>query len=226
MKIYHFSDTHHMHLELRPPDLEGVEAMVFSGDESNQRDWWFNQEEFYNFADWYGDFPFFGSKIMVAGNHSSFIAKKSDEARRYLYTCGIIYLENEEVTISGVKFYGSPLSPTFGNWHFMKSRETINRDWANIPDDTQVLITHTPPKGVLDLSFQSNLEMCGCGALGKRIQKLQRLKAHLFGHIHDGRDVLNNGVLRRNGVTYSNGSCVRDGDFESGIINHGNIIEI
>lgn len=228
MKVYHFSDTHSLESTLQLPDLSDVRVMVFSGDESNYRDVETNMREFYQFVEWYGNVPFYGEKLMIAGNHSSAIFNKSRDCKRWMIANNIVYLEDEEITINQVKFYGSPRSPNFGNWFFMSDRNKIHKYWDAIPEDTNVLITHTPPKGKLDLSVDrdGNLEMCGCSNLSKRVKQLPALKANLFGHIHNSRYTQNFGILHQDGIIYSNATCVRDGDFKSGIINHGNIIEI
>ena len=51
-----------------------------------------------------------------------------------------------------------------------------------IPDDTDVLITHRPPFGILDLRFGKG-EPAGCELLLKRVQEIEP-RVHLFGHIH------------------------------------------
>ena len=134
--------------------------------------------------------------------------------------------------IDGIKFWGSPHTPTFGEWAFMKKREKINRVWDTIPDDTNVLIVHGPPKGVRDLSFdqQGDLEMCGCGALTKRCWALKdSLKLVAFGHIHNMDGVITNQGVSHYSSTptiFSNAACVYDGKFDWGLTSHGNIITI
>lgn len=224
MKIFHFSDTHGFHRNIEIPECD---VIVFSGDESNYREVLYNENEFYDFLTWYGsiDRP---HKIMIAGNHSTYISQYERVVRKVCKEANIHYLNKGSVIVEDVKFYGDPLTPTFGDWSFMCKRETINRHWDIIPEDIDVLITHGPPKGILDLSYNRNheLEFCGDGALGKRIKQIPSIKAVLFGHVHDCEGVYNHGLLLRDGVTYSNGTCVRDGRFDLGIVNNGNLIEI
>jgi len=99
------------------------------------------------------------------------------------------YLQDEEVVIDGIKFYGSPWQPEFMNWAFNLPRgEKLAEVWSHIPDDTDVLITHCPPYGKLDLVINEysdeNGEMVGCKDLAERIMSLKKLKLHVFGHIH------------------------------------------
>lgn len=141
---------------------------------------------------------------------------------------GLIYLNKESVNINGYNFYGDPITPSFGNWSFMCKRESIYKHWELIPKDTDVLITHGPPKGVLDLSYsrENKLEFCGDSALLKAINKIDSIKLSCFGHLHNCENIINNGILKREDKIFSNGSCVKDGSFDKGLINFGNLIEI
>ena len=64
--------------------------------------------------------------------------------------------------------------------------EPLYQKWQLIPDNTDVLITHGPPRGIGDeatLGFRCF--NAGCIDLLHRIDQLS-LKAHVFGHIHEG----------------------------------------
>ncbi len=75
------------------------------------------------------------------------------------------------------------------------------RNYANIPTDTDVLITHSPAYGILDLDDDINY---GSKEILIRLSELQ-LKAHLFGHIHR-----QHGMLEQNDIIYSNGAIMND----------------
>lgn len=225
-KIYHFSDTHGIHGWLKYP--EDIDIAVFSGDESNSRDPYQNEQESLNFLEWYSTSFKARFKIFVAGNHSTaiakgFITKKQIEAK------GIIYLENSSVEVEGLKIWGSPITPTFGNWSFMRDRDKLNKLWQGIPSDSDIVVVHGPPKTVLDLSYNraNELEFCGCSALLKRMLDIQP-KLMMFGHIHNNREIINAGTktLVNCKTIFSNGSCITDGRFSSGLSSHGNIFEI
>jgi Icc-related predicted phosphoesterase len=202
--------------------------IIHSGDCSNYRDPYRNEQEVRNFIEWYKSLRI-AYKIYVAGNHDSSIEKRLI-TKEHFDKAGIIYLENESVTINGLKIYGTPYTPTFCDWSFMKARDKIYRVWDAIPEDTNILVVHGPPKTILDLSYDrvNNLEFCGCSALMKRINKLPMLKYCMFGHIHNCKDIKNAGVKTVYGMNtiFSNGACVEDGRFDKGLINHGNIFEI
>lgn len=230
MKILHISDTHGFHDQFPKERFKGVDVVIHSGDCSNSINPYVNSIEVGKFLQWYKDVPV-PTKLLIAGNHDTSIEKRLFTKEEFAMN-GIIYLENEDVVLDGVKFYGSPHTPTFGNWAFMKPRHKLHDVWQAIPNDTDVLIVHGPPKGVRDLSFgrDGNLEMCGCLSLTKRCGSLRdTLKLVCFGHIHnmDGIDT-NQGVSHYSNIptVFSNAACVYDGRFDKGLTSYGNILEI
>lgn len=230
MKMLHLSDTHGFHRNFPENRFEGIDIIVHSGDCSNFRDTYRNEYEVRNFIEWYKNVPV-KYKIYVAGNHDTSIERRIITPGDFA-AAGIIYLENEATTINGIKFWGSPITPTFGEWSFMKARAKTYSVWQAIPDDTDVLIVHGPPKGVRDLSFdrEGNLEMCGDLSLMKRCWALKdKLKLVCFGHIHNMDGVETNQGISHYSFTptvFSNAACVWDGKFDLGLTSYGNILTI
>jgi Icc-related predicted phosphoesterase len=225
MKIWHIGDTHTYHKLLEIP--EGIDMVIFSGDCSNPRSPYNNEPEVRDFIHWFKTLPI-KYKIFVAGNHDSSIESKlvtKEDFEAY----NIIYLENEDITIEGLKIWGSPHTPTFGNWCFMKQRSKLDKVWKSIPDDTDIVVVHGPPKGILDLAYSRNheLEFCGCSALKKRILNMPNLKLVCFGHIHNNDDIINAGTVKlsRQDTIFSNGSVVTDRKFGT-LSSNGNIFEL
>ena len=107
----------------------------------------------------------------------------------------ITYLHDSAIVYNGIKFYGSPYSPSFHkeHWAFNADRgEEISKIWAKIPSDTNVLITHTPVYGIQDEieeKYKRYLDEdvhVGCeDLLGVIKKRLLELKLHCSGHIHD-----------------------------------------
>lgn len=227
MRILHISDTHTFHEMFPMERFEGIDVVVHSGDCSNPRDPYRNDPEVRAFIAWYKQVPV-KHKIYVAGNHDTSIEKRLVTPADFA-EAGIIYLENAATVIDGVKFWGSPHTPQFWNWAFMKSRDKISRVWQTIPEDTDVLIVHGPPKGIRDLSHDRDnvLEFCGDSSLYKAVHKLQP-KLMLFGHIHDSPGCDNQGVSTYDKIPtiFSNAACVIDGRFDKGLTSFGNILEI
>lgn len=244
MTILHLSDTHAMHNYLHFASYEFSKdtptVIIHSGDAANSRNPAINEHEMREFLEFYSgfiskDIP----KIYVAGNHDTsiwqgLITRKDFEDR------GIIYLQDEETVIEGVKFYGSPWTPTFGDWVFMKPRHKMGQIWEAIPEDVQILITHGPPKGILDIGADySSKSLCsvGCKSLRTKIETLLpqgKLIAHLFGHVHNLSNgyTVNSGLLKIPAgldsypIQYSNGACVTDGKFNRGLSSFGNLLNI
>jgi Icc-related predicted phosphoesterase len=153
-------------------------------------------------------------KVIIAGNHDTSIESRLITKKDFKDK-GIIYLEHESIEIEGIKIFGSPYTPEFHNWAFNRTRNKLGQIWESIPDDIHVLITHGPPKGILDSAQRdnNNHEHAGCSALLKKVLKIQP-KYMISGHIHDNGDNLNNGTFKLNDyrTIFANVSCVKDGD--------------
>ena len=110
----------------------------------------------------------------------------------------------------------------------MKARHKLHDVWKEIPDDTNVVVVHGPPKHIMDYAYNPNhiLEACGCEALRKRILKLEP-DLFLSGHIHNNDDIVNAGIMKLSNykTIFSNGSVVTDRKFGK-LTSNGNILEI
>ncbi len=125
-------------------------------------------------------------KLFIAGNHD-FLFERDPAAARALVPPGITYLQDGGIAIDGLKIWGTPWQPTFFDWAFNLARgPEMAAKWALVPDDTDVLVTHGPPAGTLDLIPGDPPESVGCEDLAARLPRLTRLKLHVFGHIHEG----------------------------------------
>lgn len=195
MIIGHVSDLHNRHKQVVLP--KKLDVIICSGDISGRG----RQSEVTGFFKWWKSLSY-QYKILVAGNHDlcfdpdingydkdEFLPHYPDWLRdqleEYRETFGHYYLENEGVEIEGVKFWGSPISPTFGHgWAFNKDRgKSIKEVWDKIPFETDVLITHGPVKCHVDY-VPSNDYYAGCDDLRNRIKAVKPL-LHLSGHIHE-----------------------------------------
>lgn len=224
MKIWHISDTHMNHGQLQVPD--GIDVVVHSGDASNWLDPYRNESELRAFIDWFATLPI-PTKVFVPGNHDTSL-ERGLITRDLIEHRKIHLLINEEREIGGLRFWGSPFTPRYGSWSYMKDRGTINRIWEHIPEGIDVLITHGPPYGVLDATYnhQNKVELVGCSALAKRVTKVEP-RFMLFGHVHSTKDIRNAGIrtIADYRTQFSNGSCCDDGKMGT-VTSHGNIIEV
>ena len=222
MKIWHISDTHREHSFLEIPECDMV---IHSGDATNPRDSIKSLIEMREFVEWFSKLDI-KYKIFVAGNHDVCI----ERGLILPSEMDFIYLENTTIEIEGIRIFGSPYTPSFGNgWAFNKSRSSLSSFWNSIiPDDTDIIVTHGPPKGILDLAYKdiNNIENCGDKALLNRIKEINPILS-LFGHIHNNGENINQGVRTIAGydTVFSNGSVVEDGRFGR-LSSNGNILEI
>ena len=115
----------------------------------------------------------------------------------------IIYLEDNSIELEGFKFYGSPWSPQFFNWSFMKSEHELEKIFRKIDYDTNFLITHSPPYSILDKT--KNKKHVGSKSLLETIKDLPNLKYSTFGHIHES-----SGQLNRFGIDFFNSAVMID----------------
>ena len=224
MKVQLISDTHGKHRQMNIDT--SVDMIVHSGDSTNHYDWLPNEIEFKDFIDWYSNLPI-QNKILIAGNHDTWALKKYNH--EICKELGIIYLEDNYITIENKIIFGSPWVPNFGIWNFMKSRQKLGTFWDNLLiNDIDLLVTHGPPKGILDLTENKDysLERVGCSGLFRAAMKYKP-KHHVFGHVHNNKDIINFGHRNLDGINFYNASAVKDGEFHKPPINNkGLIIEI
>jgi 3',5'-cyclic AMP phosphodiesterase CpdA len=94
-------------------------------------------------------------KIVIAGNHDFSMERlgKWEVAKQLTHAT---YLEDTGITIDGIHFWGSPWQPEFHDWAFNLPRgHALAEKWRKIPDNTDVLITHSPPYSILDITHQA-----------------------------------------------------------------------
>lgn len=54
--------------------------------------------------------------------------------------------------------------------------------WSKVPKEVDILVTHTPPLGILDKNHKG--KNCGSKSLSI-ISRNRKPKYHIFGHIHE-----------------------------------------
>jgi Icc-related predicted phosphoesterase len=183
MKIVCISDTHNCNAEIQVPDGD---LLIHAGDATIRG----TQPEVEDFMAWFAGLPH-RYKIFVAGNHDWLFEHDNRFARLLTANFNIKYLEDSFVEIEGLKIYGSPWQRRFFDWAFNLNRGAeLAEKWDLIPDDTDVLITHGPPHGILDeVPRKYSTENTGCEELRRKIEQISqsgKLKLHVFGHIHCG----------------------------------------
>lgn len=182
MTILHLSDTHGSHRRLT--NLPPADVVVHSGDFTMTG----TEQEALDFLNWFCDLPH-AHKIFICGNHDDCLYGANIDG----LDPNAHYLCNSGVEIDGVKFYGIPM--------FMADCVTDRqqRDIAQIPAGTDVLITHSSPYGILDFDDDINY---GDEQLLAKVMEI-RPRLHLFGHIH-----AQHGLATHRGITFSNGAIM------------------
>ncbi|KAG7005187.1 hypothetical protein G7Y79_00021g050540 [Physcia stellaris] len=113
---------------------------------------------------------------------------------------GVLFLDEGTHAFTlknGTRFtmYVSPYTPAFGDWAFAyksdEDRYNKPSHTANgvtsiatnpIPEGVDIVMTHGPPKGILDMCPQGNV---GCQNLRRALHRTKP-QMHCFGHIHEG----------------------------------------
>ena len=211
MKLVMISDTHNFHNKMIVPSGD---VIIHAGDATGMGKEW----EIRAFIEWYSKLDF-DYKIFVPGNHEVVLEYNYEEWSQWFTDAGIDILNENLLTVNGMsqydwkeyeyKIYGSPITPQFGNWSYMKARGAeIKKHWDRIPDCTDILVTHGPPHMILDgvPRFNGYVDFCGCEELANRVLHLEP-KIHVFGHIHEGA-----GTIKEGNTEYINASQV-DGNY-------------
>lgn len=194
VKLVCLSDTHTKHRQVPIPDGD---ILIHCGDMTGRG----NYHEFISIGNWFRELKDkFKHRIMIAGNHDFGLEINKRIILDAHFDKELIYLQDEAITLEGIKFYGTPWMPPFYDWAFMLDEGDLKSYYGAIDDDTQVLITHCPPKGILDRNMDADDQVrCGSESLAERIKQLPKLTHHIFGHIHGGY-----GNVKVNGVSYHN----------------------
>lgn len=190
LKICFISDTHCQHGKLKLP--EDIDILIHCGDVSMRG----NRDEVVDFVEWFSSQEA-RYKIMISGNHDYWFDKEHPRSANYnleddshldIIPEDIIYLQDSDITIEGIKVWGSPVTPWFHNWAFNKVPEDLETYWDIIPEDADIVITHGPPANTfLDKCLYGG-KRAGCSGLYKRLVEL-RPKINCFGHIHEAYGV-------------------------------------
>ena len=182
------SDTHNRHARCK---CDGGDILIHAGDSTGHGD----AHEITAFLKWFSEQKY-KHHVLIAGNHDFGFEKSPETFAAACKALNIHLLNDSGVTVEGVKIWGSPVQPWFHDWAFNRQRGAdIKKHWDLIPEDTEILITHGPPAGTMDMTTYANgdpREAVGCQDLTDKLAKTQ-VKLHVFGHIHEARGVLYSG---------------------------------
>lgn len=168
------ADLHGYYPQLNSGDMLIVAGDLTASDRAGQ---------YFDFEQWL-DAQQYQKKVIIAGNHDNFLVENGP----HMFD-GSDYLCDSGTEYQGLKIWGSPWTKTFeGMNHRCKAftfdtEEELERKWALIRDDTDILITHGPQAACLDKTIQ-NINV-GSSTLANKIGKMRKMRLHVFGHIHE-----------------------------------------
>ncbi len=169
---------YHGHVKVPPCDI-----LVHTGDSMGHG----NLQELRAFLVWLEHQPA-PVKVLIAGNHCRCFEQSPDTVKMLLkeWAPSVTYLQDSGATIAGLRFWGSPYTPTFLNWYHMRDRgAAIKRHWDMIPEGLDVLVTHGPATvGMLDYTPHGHMHV-GDQDLYEAIQRTKP-RYHVSSHIHAG----------------------------------------
>ena len=173
MKIVAISDTHGRHRQL--VNLPRGDILVHGGDVCNRG----SISEAIDFIKWFSQLDY-QYKIFISGNHDldletgeCLIPKSLEDGSPF--PGNMIFLDNQSFEIDNIKIWGASTEAKVG------LSLTSRTDWSAIPRDTNLLMTHYPPRDILDQNWAG--KHCGLIDLATRVEEIQP-DYHLFGDIH------------------------------------------
>lgn len=189
------------------PKLQGGDILIIAGD-MTARD---KIDEWGKFYRWLSKQKY-DCKIIIAGNHDSHLqGHLTCEQYKEIFdepdyeNQGYYYLCDSGVEFKGLKFWGTPWTNWFKGVNrrcaeFMVTEDELEKKYSLIPKDTDILISHGAPFGVLDKNDQGLY--CGSKSLSDKMLEIDA-KLHVFGHIHESY-----GTKIENGRLFVNASYV------------------
>ena len=184
IRLVCISDTH----TNKPSSLPRGDVLIHAGDLTNDG----TAHDIQDQIDWLNSLPY-KHIIVIAGNHDSYFDPSSRFPRdkalgKEIRMRDVHYLQHASLKLSfpetggrELNFYGAPQIPACGGEEFAFQYKREDDAWSGtIPTDTDVLITHTPPRHHLDMPWG-----VGCDFLRKETWRV-RPKVHICGHVHAG----------------------------------------
>ena len=189
------ADTHRQHRALTVPECD---LLIHCGDLCS-----FEQEDAATLEDadvWFAEVPA-KRVISVGGNHDFML-----QSREFRFAHATL-LEDGVTEMDGLAIYGSPWCPDLSGFAYYATEEQLIERWRAIPTGIDVLVTHTPPYGVLDVPSSGAVHL-GCPHLREELRRIRPL-LHVFGHVH-----ASHGTHRDGGIEFVNAAVVGGRDFE------------
>jgi len=171
-RIIACSDTHGKHLYLPVPEGD---VFIFAGDFEIR-----NTFDLIEMSTWLDNLPH-KNVVAIFGNHD-FTEHYPKENMKQMF--GRVHLLfNESIIVDGLKIWGSPYCPYFNNWAWMQPDNMLAEIWATIPLETEIVVTHSMPYGILD-GVLPRMQSVGSLTLRDRIKDIHPY-IQIGGHLHE-----------------------------------------
>lgn len=186
IKILATSDLHgELPTISAPADLLALIGDIFIDASEPEQMLWLRRE----LIPWLSTIPV-NEVLLVGGNHDFVLETKV--CREFLaredLPVQVTYLEDKTIERNGLTIHGSPWTHRPTAWAFNREEDLLYDTWKNLAE-IDILMTHSPPYGILDEAFNGKwMESMGSKSLLKIVES-NPPKLHLFGHIHPAAGV-------------------------------------
>src|ERR1035437_5584352 len=174
MKITCVSDSHCQLSKIIDKYPMVGDLLIHSGDLTYRGDLKEMPSQLYDLGRLAKKFKYGG--IFVCGNHDWLGEREPEIMRNLAEENGLTWLQDQEVTVNGIRIYGSAYTPFFCSWAFSTSpydpEEGVDPEevWSKVPAGIDLLLTHGPSFGQLDIAREGHK---GCPSLMRHIQRIQ-----------------------------------------------------
>lgn len=216
IKCGHISDTHQENIadivvtDLKTESFGTLDLLFISGDLTYRGD----IDKLRRCAEQCEDLVKYGyvkDILVTPGNHDKTFQRNNNswDTKEKAHAAfqnrnGVHLVIHKAIELHGIKIFASPWTPAFYNWAYNYEADDAKNIWKDIPEDTEILVTHGPPQFILDEVHDWDvIRYTGCPTLAHEIVKRPSIKYHLFGHIHESY-----GKVVKDGVTYMNSSIM------------------
>ena len=209
------------------PKLEGGDLLIIAGDLTSRDSakCWINFEKWISKTDYKKKIIIAGNHDSFLSSRENHLVCKywNDVEITYLCDSGVnIFYDHSECTrfdedtlnlkdlkrqkLKSLKIWGSPWTKTFGGMNpkckafTVDTEEELAQKFSLIPDDVDILVTHSPPFGMLDKTMYD--DYVGSNSLNYKLLEL-KLKLHIFGHVHESYGECHQGYYSKSGNSIS-----------------------
>ena len=161
MKVICLSDTHERHHNINVPlgDIVVITGDILTINRHFSID--FSTDKLKNIAKWMKELPH-QHKVFIGGNHDYVLEKIGASAIREIFE-GCVYLEDEEISLNGLKIWGTPYNRGSSDNSAFQSMPEERLE--KIPENVDLLLTHGPVRSGVILGLKP--------------------RVHVWGHIHN-----------------------------------------